>query len=233
MRTSVLALAPVLVLGLVGCGTNPAEAYKNTDPTTIATQAHAALKATTSLHVTGTVQFGTDSVTVDLSSDLAGALTGTATIDGATVQILGTGGKNGVVYVKASQDFWGKITPQYAGRLVGKWVSDVQPLPANLEALSLPKLIKNEDTYPWEKEQPTLVGTGSVQGTPTVQISVTDGSGGAAELLEVDANDPHHVVKESEGSSFTLTFDGFGAAVTATPPPAASVVDFTKIVAQK
>lgn len=227
------ALCVVILFGLAACGSNAADSYKKTDPAKIAADAHAALTATTGIHLTGTVQLGNEAVTVDLSSDLTGAVTGTAIIEGATVQVLGTGGKAGKIYVKGGQDFWSKVAPQYASRLVNKWVLNVVPLPPVIQQLTLPKLIQNEAKYAWEKESPQVVGTGNVNGTPTVQITVSDSLSGAKETLDVSATDPHHVLRESEPSQFTLTFDRFGATVSAPVPAASDVVDLLKVVATK
>jgi hypothetical protein len=233
MRKALAAVPALLMLGVAACGSNPADSYKKTDPVTIATDAHAALKATTGLHLNGTVQLGNETVTVDLVSDTTGAATGTVVLEGQTLQVLVTGGKAGTVYVKGDATFWGKVAPKYASRLSGAWVTNVTPLPQNILPLTLPKLIANEAAYAWEKETPTLIGTSSVNGTPTVQISVLDSSSGVKETLDVAATDPHHVLRESEASAFTLTFDQFGATVNAPTPAAADVVDFTKVVAQK
>lgn len=227
------ALSAVVLFGLAACGSNAADAYKKTDPTKIASDAHTALRATTGIRLTGTIQLGNEPLAVDLTSDLTGAVTGTVTLQGATVQVLGTGGKAGTVYFKAGQDFWGKIAPQYASRLVNKWVLHVVPLPPVIQELTLPKLIANEATYAWEKESPQVVGTGSVNGAPTVQITVMDSLSGAKETLDVSATDPHHVLRESEPSQFTLTFDQFGATVSAPAPAAADVVDLLKVMATK
>jgi hypothetical protein len=233
-RHGLAVLSCVGLIGLTACGTSPADSYKKTDPATIAAQAHDALKATAGVHLAGQLQLGNEKVTVDLTSDLTGATTGTATLaDAGTVQVLATGGKSGRVYIKGGQDFWGKIAPRYAARLVNKWVLNVKPLPDVLRELTLPKLIANEAKYAWEREKPQLVGTGNVNGTPTVQINVTDGVSGAVETLDVSATDPHHVLRESEGSTFTLTFDQFGATVSAVEPSAADVVDLLKVLATK
>lgn len=240
MLKAIGVASTVLLVALAGCGADPASAYQKTDPTVIAAQAHAALQATTGIHVAGTLQLGKESATVDLTSDATGAVTGTITLAGSTLQVLGTApGTLGQaealkhIYVKAGQDFWGQIAPQAASRLSGKWVSAVTPLPSLIQRLTLPYLIANEARYAWEKEKPTLVGTSSVDGTATVQISVTDGSGGAPEILDVSATDPHHVLRESEGTEFTLTFDQFGATAAVTAPAAADVVDLTQVMAQK
>lgn len=240
MLKAIGAVSTVLLVALAGCGADPASAYQKTAPTTIASQAHAALQATTGIHTTGTIQLGNESATVDLTSDASGAVTGTMTLAGSTLQVLGTAPGTlspaealKHIYVKAGQDFWSKIAPQSTGELAGKWVSVVTPLPNVIQQLTLPYLIANEAKFAWEKEKPTLVGTSSVNGTPTVQIRVTDGSGGAAEVLDVSATDPHHVLRESEGTEFTLTFDQFGTTVAATAPPAADVVDLTKVMARK
>ena len=227
------ALSAVVLFGLAACGSNAADSYKTTDPTTIASDAHAALTATTGIRLTGTIQLGSEAVTVDLTSDLTGAVTGTATIEGAAVQVLGTGGKAGKVYLKGGPDFWSKIAPQYASRLVDKWVLNVVPLPPVIQQLTLPKLIQNEAKYAWEKESPQVVGTGNVNGAPTVQITVSDSLSGARETLDVSATDPHHVLRESEPSQFTLTFDRFGATVRAPAPAASEVVDLVKVIATK
>lgn len=233
MRKALGAVPALLLVGLSACGSNPAEAYKQTDPVTIATDAHAALEATTGIHVTGTIQLGNEPATVDLVSDTTGAATGTVVLDGHTLQVLVTGGRTGTVYLKGDASFWTKVSAQHASRLAGTWVTKVPALPAVLQQLTLPKLIANEATYAWEKETPTVVGTSSVNGTPTVQLSVVDGASGGKETLDVAATDPHHVLRETEASQFTLTFDQFGVAVNASAPAATDVVDFTKVVAQK
>lgn len=233
MRKAIGALSAVVLFGLTACGSNAADSYKKTDPATIAADAHAALKATTGIRLSGTLQLGNEAFTVDLTSDLTGAVTGTATLQGVTMQILGTAGKAGKIYIKAGQDFWGKVAPQYASRLADKWVLNVIPLPPVIQQLTLPKLIENEAKYVWEKETPQYVGTGTVNGTPTVQITVLDSLSGAKETLDVSATDPHHVLRESEPSQFTLTFDQFGATVNAPAPAAADVVDLAKVGATK
>lgn len=233
MRKALGAVPAVLLIGLAACGSSPADSYKKTDPVTIATDAHAALKATTGIHVAGTVQLGNESMTVDLVSDTTGAATGSVVLDGQSVQVLLTGGPKGTVYVKGDAGFWGKVAAQAADRLAGKWVTQVAPLTKILPQLTLPKLIANEAKYAWEQESPTYVGTGSVNGTPTVQIAVLDGSVGVKEVLDVAATDPHHVLRETEDSQFTLTFDQFGATVDAPAPAAADVVDLTKVTTQK
>lgn len=232
MRKAVVA-GSVLLFALAGCGGNPADSYQKTDPATIAADAHAALKATTGIHVTGTLQVGNQSMAVDLTSDSTGALSGTVTLAGSTLQVLGTPGAGGRIYLKADQDFWAKVAPQNAAQLAGAWVANADPLPRVLQQLTLPKLIANEARYRWESEKPTLVGTGNVNGTSTVQISLTDGVSSAKETLDVSASAPHHVVRETEGSDFTLTFDQFGATVTASAPAPADVVDLLKVIARK
>jgi hypothetical protein len=233
MRKALGAVPALLLVAVAACGGHPADSYKKTDPVTIATDAHAALTATTGLHVTGTIQLGNETVSVDVVSDATGAATGTTVIQGQTVQVLVTGGRSGTVYVKGDSAFWGKVAAAYSSRLTDRWVTNVPALPDVLRQLTLPKLIANEAAYAWEKETPTLVGTSTVNGTPTVQISVVDGASGAAEVLDVAATEPHHVLREAEASQFTLTFDQFGATVSAATPAAADVVDFTKVVAQK
>lgn len=233
MRKAIGALSAVVLFGLTACGSNAADSYKKTAPATIAADAHAALKATTGIRLSGTLQLGNEGFTVDLTSDLTGAVTGTATVQGVTMQILGTAGKAGKIYIRAGKDFWNKVAPQYASRLADKWVLNVIPLPPVIQQLTLPKLIENEAKYAWEKETPQFVGTGNVNGTPTVQITVLDSLSGAKETLDVSATDPHHVLRESEPSQFTLTFDQFGATVNAPTPAAADVVDLAKVGATK
>ena len=235
MRTAIGVVSSVLLLTLAGCGTSAVDSYKKTDPTTIATDAHAALKATTGIHLAGTVRLGTETMTVDVTSDLSGSVTGTATLAGSTLQILGTAGKTGKVYIKAGADFWGKIAPKSSALLAGKWVLNANPLPLIIQQLTLPKLIANEAKYAWESAKPQLLGPGNVNGAATVQITVTDSASpsSAKETLDVSASAPHHVLRESEGSDFTLTFDHFDATVTVTEPAASDVVDLLKVLAAK
>lgn len=231
MRTAIGALSAALLLSLTACGNNAADSYKKTDPTTIAADAHAALRATTALHVSGTIQLGNESATVDLTSDATGAATGTISLQGAVVQVAVTGGKSGKVYVKAGQGFWSRIAPQYASRLAGSWVLNVVPLSSVIRQLTLPRLIATEAAYAWEKESPQLVGTGNVNGTATAQIAVLDSQSGAKETLDVAAASPHHLLRESEPSAFTLSFDQFGTSVNVPTPAASEVVDLPKVLA--
>ncbi|BBH17587.1 hypothetical protein Back2_18740 [Nocardioides baekrokdamisoli] len=235
MRNALGALAAVVLIGVAACGSNPTDSYKKTDPATIAADALTALKATTGIHLAGTVQLGSETMTVDLTSDLSGGVTGTVVLAGSTLQILGTGGPRRTVYIKAGTDFWGKIAPASSAQLAGKWVQNVTLLPDVIKQLTLPNLMANEAKYPWESAKPQLLGIGNVNGTASVQITVTDraSTNGAQETLDVSASVPHRVLRESEGTAFSLTFDRFDATVSAPAPAAADVVDLVKVLAKK
>jgi hypothetical protein len=240
MRKAIGAVSAVFLLGVTACGAKTdaaVEAYKATEPKTIVTQAHTALTQLTSVHVAGTVYFGSEQGTVDLTSDKAGDVTGTLTIVGATATYLVVGGHS---YLKAGQDFWSKALPAKAvQRVLGKWVEDLSPLTALLRNLTLPGMIASAKKYPLENAGPTLIGTGNVNGTGTVQIKVSDPATGTTKTLDVAATDPHNVLRLTDSVAAdpkytgSLTFDRFNAPVNVTAPPAADVLTGTAAAAKK
>ena len=234
MRRACGALSAVVLVALTACGgSNPADSYKKTDPKTILSDAHTALDALSSVHVTGSVMWGNEPVTLDLTSDKSGNLTGSVTFNGLPADVIVSAGHS---YLRPSDALAAKFfsVPAQVAAAKGKWIID---LPAVLEGLSsdsLKTMIEAAAKDNLAAGNPTVTGTSSVNGVATVQVTVSDAATQSSEVLDVQAAAPHNVLKqEDDALKATLMFDRFNAPVSVAVPAAADIVTLAQITSHK
>lgn len=216
---------PLVVLALTACGsTDVAATYAKTAPATIDANARTALTSATSLHISGEVKNGTETIALDLSLDTSGKCTGTVGLNGQQAQIISLSDNS--AYMKADAAFWtSQANAQTASIVAGKWVTGFGSTSPFSTFCNLTQLSKSIVSDSVESDSAKLLGTTTVAGAPAVQLTVNTNPGTG--ILTVAANSPHYPLSISKGSDGTVTFSGFNVPVNATAP--AGAIDLSNL----
>ena len=192
----------------------------------ILTEAKAAARSASSVHVSGT-QSGT---TVDLTVGRNTAV-GTVMQGGLTVQLLAVDGKT---YIKGDQAFWDTSAGAGAGAaLAGKWVVAGATTADTSALASFTDIGRVIDQVLAPTGPLTRTGVTTVDGQRVVGITSTDNG----DILYVALDGPPYPVRIDPGGSAAPslgpaptppTFSAWNAPLVVHPPPPDQVVDLSK-----
>lgn len=184
----------------------------------IATEVRAAVASASSVHMTGTTSEGAIVATIaKAGADVRITMPGTG-----AVQVRAVGS---AYYMKADKTFWAsQVNPAAAAMLAGKWVKVPTSAAASFKSfLNLGDVSKDSftPTGTVTKGAPTTVA-----GQPALPLTDSDGT-----LYVALAGKPYplKIVNTKGDTTGTIVFSRWNAAVTIPPPPAAQVVDITKL----
>lgn len=220
------AVGLALACSLAACGSSGSDVAKRFAQQGVAkieSQAFAATKALTAVHVAGHAGSGSDSLALDLSLDRGQNCVGSVTVNGQRMQVRRV---KGVLYLNASLATWRQTTNLDAARLQkldGKWVTG---LPAQEVSIyeKLCDVANLLSSYPAQAgKDDRVTGTAVAGGQPLVMV--TGHFGGTAKPLTINvlATDPHYITRLS-GSGADLSLSDFDKPVQVAQPPDANVV---------
>ncbi len=191
----------------------------------IATASREAMRGLTSLRLDGTVDQDGQQLEIDLAVSTAGDCTGTISLAGASVEVLGVGGE---AWIRPSEEFWRKQLGPQADAVIkqvgDKWV----PQPAGDKSFQrlcdLDQLLEElvtPDGATYEKGE-----VSELAGEEVVAIESTD-TDGETSTGYVQVGGEHYLVKaESQGDTAgSVTFSAFDEPVGAKAPAAGEVAE--------
>lgn len=227
---AVVAAGVVVLTALSACGSSGSDAAKQFARQGVArieSQAFAATKGLTAVHVAGHVDAATMKLSLDLSLDSQKNCTGSVTVNGDRVDLRSV---HGTLYLKASPATWAKVSTIDRARLQqldGRWVTGLAAGDVSVYATfcDIAHLI---GTYPTQAgKDDRVTGTATAGGHPIV--SVKGRFGGAAEPITINvlATTPHYITRLS-GSGADLTLSDFEQPVPVTPPSDDDVVHISQ-----
>jgi hypothetical protein len=212
------------LLALAGCGGSSSNGVASKSAGEILSEAVAAAKGASSVHMSGSVTSGGQSIAVDFQLAKGRGATGSMTIKGVKADLVLVGDK---VYMKGSAQFWSRLGgaqgAAVAQLLKDKWI--VAPASGQFASLAqitdvnalMTQLSKDHGTL--SKGAETKVGGEKV-------IAVRSSKGGT--LYVATTGKPYPVQLSRSGSAGgKISFDKWGASVKLEAPKAA--VDLSKI----
>jgi hypothetical protein len=217
-----LAALALLVAGCGGSSGAKSNGVTSQTPDQILTEMKTDVAKATSVHVTGKINPGSSSVSLDLQLAKGKGGTGTVTFNGLTIQIIRDGDK---LYFKGNQAFLKKYSGGAAQLLAGKWFvvpsstsgfSSFKPLTNIVDLVgrilgAAPSTLKKGDT--------TTIG-----GQPALAI-VDARTGGT---LYVSTTGPVYPLQlKPKSGSQLVSFSDWDEPVTITPPE--NPVDLSKL----
>jgi hypothetical protein len=212
-------LSAVLLTACGGGDSGNGEAAKKGPQ--VAADAANALEQAGAAHAKGTVTSNGQSGDLDLQ--LQGTdVSGTLTMQGEKVQIVGTGGKT---YIQAPASLYAaqNIPDAIAGQLAGKWVIVPESAASDFSTFTL-KGLADDLRKPTSGTIKDPVTTATVDGQKVVVVTESDGS-----TLNVAATGtPYPLKEESKGTEpSSVTLSDFGKKTTITAP--AGALDLTQL----
>lgn len=209
------------------------DGFADQDAKAIAQAGKDAMAALTSVRVAGSITDDGQEIGIDLATSTEGDCTGSISLGGASVELLGVDGQT---WFKPDDAFWssqaGAQGEAIARLVAGRWVV----VPADDENFSqfcdldslLDELIDDDgeadDTY--EKGEVT-----DVDGTETVPVTNTSqDSGPATAYIQVDGE--HYLLKverTGDGATGEINFSEFDEPVDAQAPAAEDAVDLEEL----
>lgn len=196
-----LLTAAGLLLTAAGCGGSDdtiehAKDYAKSDGADIAKDARKAMSGLTTMHVAGTIKQGSDTIALDLSVSRSGSCTGTIGVGDGSIELRSVGGK---AWYKADLGFWkaevGAEAASVAKAVGDRWVV----LSGDLASLrSFCRIDSLTDQMLDTKASVRSEGAAMVGTTPTVRLSLTQGS--LASAAYVQAAEPHYILRITRGT---------------------------------
>jgi hypothetical protein len=188
-----------------------------------------AFTAAKSVHVTGGGKSGSDTFKVDMRYATAGDATGSVTNGGETIELRRIGP---TVFLKASKAFWTGTAGAEAGTVFGgKFVK----APVSDRRVTAVVSLTDKGAF----IDAALSTTGGVEkgavttvnGTQAIPLTIKDSAGGSTLFVAATGEPlPLEVLPQAGGTDTgKVDFLDYGAAVDATPPPAAQTVDVTAV----
>lgn len=236
MRSTIIrtvALAALAGATLAGCGDDKASktaaepGFTEKTVAEIQTAAVEDMKAATSLRVTGEVESGDKTTTIDLALTTDGSCDGTMSAGTGTASIRGVGGAS---YLKADEEFWKSAAGEQASMMIAMIGDKWAKLPSGGDEFSsfcdLDAFFKDLDDDEMTNEK--VGATKEIDGIEAIEV-VGDDSGGT-ESVWVSTADPHYILAiEKVGGTEPghFTFSHFNEAFDITAPPADEVVDLS------
>ncbi|MEP9382126.1 hypothetical protein [Nocardioides sp. KR10-350] len=203
-RPAVAAGLLVLVLAVTSCSDESqdgdtlehARDYASQDGAAIAEDARAAMAALTTVHVSGSIRQGENTIALDLSASRSGRCVGTIGIDDGSIELRSVGGR---AWYRADDAFWrlelGAKAARISRAVRGRWVVLSGQLAALRSFCRIGSLVGQTLSG-----KATIRSTGAAMdgATPTALLSVA--RSGVTSTAYVRAAEPHHLLKVIRGT---------------------------------
>jgi len=209
----VLALLPLAAVLLAGCGGTKSNGEASKSASQVVADAKAAAITATSVHVSGSGTNAGSPISLDLYLVAGKGGKGTITLSGLTFQIVRIGD---TAYFKGSSTFWRHFGGSAAAALLqGRWLKAPATSGRFSSFTPLTDLGRLFDAIIAPTDTLVNEGTQKVNGVSVVAIKDSTKSG----TLYVAATGKPYPVSVAKGSSGSITFDSWNAAVTLNAPP--------------
>lgn len=255
MRSTILATAAITAVVLTGCSdgdpgdggdtaregtessTAPTEdsgdsdAFVGQEPDAIAQAAKDAMAGLQSVRVAGSITNDGQEMSIDLALSNEGDCSGSFTIDGGTVSLVGTGGQ---VWFQGDDAFWQSSSGEQASTIIdlidGRWVvvaptDDSFDQFCHLDSL-LEEMVESNDEDTYEKGDVT-----DIDGSEAIGIVNTTQDGGPSTgYVQVEGD--HYllqIVREEGEEPSDVSFSAFDEPVVAKAPAPEDTVDLDEL----
>ncbi|MFC8193786.1 hypothetical protein ACFUTV_00095 [Streptomyces sp. NPDC057298] len=201
----------------------------------VADKATKTTKAADSVRMAGTVEEQGQPVEIDVRVDTKDACTGTMSGQGATAEVIETGGKK---YVKGNKTFWAASLKGQPGaekviaQLDGKWVKTPTSDASMQDICDKQAFLAALDKDKSERQGMKKSGTATVGGKEAIVLKKKDGAE-TFTLYVATEGKPYLLKFATTGGKNpgSMTFSDYGKPVEATAPPGGQTVDPKKLAA--
>lgn len=199
----------------------------------VADKATKTTKAADSVRMAGTVEEQGQPVEIDVRVDTKDACTGTMSGQGATAEVIETGGKK---YVKGNKTFWAASLKGQPGaekviaQLDGKWVKTPTSDASMQDICDKRAFLAALDKDKSERQGMKKSGTATVGGKEAIVLKKKDGAE-TFTLYVATEGKPYLLKFATTGGKNpgSMTFSDYGKPVEATAPPGGQTVDPKKL----
>ena len=228
-------LAAIAAVALAGCGSSsksssgssgaPSNGVAAKSPDQIIAAARSAADAAKSVHVSGSVASGGQTIALDLSLSAGTGGSGTFSENGLSVQLIAL---QNTIYLKGTPAFWQKFGGAAASKLLaGRWLKAPATSGSFAGIAQLADFHKLVDSTISTHGAVTKGSTTTIAGQPAIGVVDTTDKG---ILYVATTGTPYPLQIAKAGSSTNsgkLTFDQWNAPVTVTAPT--DVVDLSQL----
>jgi hypothetical protein len=209
-------------------GMSGAGASRPPDVAVLLRETGAALRAASSVHMSGTVRQGGKTVGVNLAMTRSGGLSGQISEDGGVLTVLAT---HGHTYLKLSADFLklSRLPAAVCTLFCGKYLeATAVQSQALINGLSMRSLIDSmtQSIASTPARTVSYVGTGTADGQPAWLLPDSYGN-----LVYVASHDKPYILRivAAQASAGTLSLTQWDAVPIPGPPPASQVVNLSQL----
>jgi|HubBroStandDraft_4_1064222.scaffolds.fasta_scaffold97569_2 hypothetical protein len=214
------ALVGLAVLGAVV--TNPMSAGAAQSAKQLVTNAIAATKSASAVHIQGSVSMSNETVALDVQASNSSSGQGSVTINGANVQIVQIGSR---VYFNADAAFWKMEAGASAAQLAGKWIytsasgSDGKDFSMFINCSALLKQLLSGSKV--KGSTFTLGKNTTVNGVPVYAVSGLDASAGTGGTAYIARSGKPYLIElktSGSGGAGEITFSAYNQVIHPSAP---------------